>query len=185
MKILLAIIISITITSCNDGLEHINKLKTSRNACCQGNLTLGSNEKNMRFGCRDIDEAIICAKLQKKNILVIFSGWSVSSRLEWKVLDLFNDYDFITDNFIVAWLPCDDKTLLLDTTRVWNKNNLASIALKTRGDSNSVLQIELLKENSIPMFCFVDTNRLIYGNRMGYTMQKKVVQEFMLSGVKR
>ncbi len=66
------------------------------------------------------DTAIMYAKKEKKNILLIFSGWSFSSnpRMEWKTLAQFEDHDKIQESFILAWLPVDDKRLAKGTTQI-------------------------------------------------------------------
>lgn len=136
------------------------------------------------YAYTDLDAAISCAKVQKKNILVIFSGWGVLAvpKQEWRTLSLYNDNDYIQSNFVIAWLPVDDKTLLSDTTSIAVFDN-DSIRVKTVGGKNLMLERNLLQSTSQPALCFVDTNLQKTGGTIRYTKDRKEVEEFIKSGL--
>jgi hypothetical protein len=125
------------------------------------------------YGFTDFDSAMTCAKEEKKNLLIIFSGWNLSERgIEWKTLSLYGNNDFIQKNFVIAWLPVDDKR------KAKNKNT-------TIGKENAELQEWYLRTSSQPMFCFSDTTGHGYGIFIHYTKNKEEVKKFISSGIKK
>jgi len=135
------------------------------------------------YGFTKLDSAIECAKKQQKNILTIFSCWGClsSKGLEWQTLTSYQDNEFIQNNYVIAWLPVDDKRLFEDTNSTEKFNN-QQISSKTLGNKNYALQLNLLKTNTQPSFCFIDTNLKVVGKTLSYTKDKKVIEAFISSG---
>lgn len=171
-------------------LSCTNNKRNKQNEYCYTNKFTFIDKKNNFdtinfYGYINLDSAISCAKKTKRNILTIFSGWACMSvrGLEWKQLNMFGDNDFIQSKFVIAWLPVDDKTPLLDTTKFDTIENI-KIHLRTIGDKNASYQIKLTKTNSEPIFCFLDSNKIRYGEIIHNTNNKKLVQEWIKSGLK-
>ena len=133
------------------------------------------------YGYKNLDTAMHYAKKEKKDILLIFSGYACMDEggKEWKTLSLFGDNDKIQDNFIIAWLAVDDKTPLKDTLRFV----FARYPITTIGLYNYYRQTELTATSTQPTFCFLDTTEKVYGQKIGYTTDKKEVEDFVYSGI--
>jgi hypothetical protein len=146
----------------------------------------GVSDTTKFYGFKDIDTAIFYAKQEQKKILVIFSGWACSSepKLEWKTLALYGDNNKIQENFVIAWLPVDDKGCAKDTNQVvfWYGKNRK---LKTIGDKNKYWQEQLTQTSSEPLFCFVDTNKKLLSPIMGYETNPNKVKEFINNALKK
>jgi len=138
------------------------------------------------YGFTDLDSAFACARKQNKPVLLVFAGWfSVSVHgLEWRTLSLFDDNDFIQNNYVIAWLQVDDRRLLTDTTKTDTIYDNA-FRQRTIGNKYQLLQMRLASINTQPCFCIVDTNVTRYGNLMSYTKDKSEVKDFVLSGLKK
>jgi hypothetical protein len=136
------------------------------------------------YGYRDIDTAIYYAKNEKKDILLIFSGWACMDTpgKEWQTLCLYKDINKLYNNFILTWLPVDDKTTAKDTTRIgiWNGQKWK---LKSIGDQNHNFELETFKYSSVPLFCFIDTLKKPFGKTIGWTSDKKEIEDFINSGL--
>lgn len=134
------------------------------------------------FGYNDLDTAIFYAKKLRKDILIIFSGWAMEQKPQWRTLAAFEDNDKIQENFIIARLPVDDKRLAKDTTKVviWNGQEHR---LRTIGNRYSWFQNEVFKSLSQPFLCFVDTMTEPYGQTLSYETNKEKVTSFINSGL--
>lgn len=127
------------------------------------------------FGFREIDNALLCAKERKCNLLILFSGWALMSRYnqEWEPLQLFDNTDFIKNNYVVSWLAVDDRHALSQ-----NKNE----NFKTIGALNMALQFKLTNTSTQPLYCIVDTNMNLIGKTLPYTKDKQEIKKFFLQG---
>ena len=150
-------------------LKEVNKLDTIR-----------------FYGFKELKTALSYAKQQKKNILLIFSGWGcVSTRgTEWKTIAESGLKDYIQENFILLWLPVDDKTIL--EKPYFAKQSGNDVYIETIGKENSNLQINLTNTNSQPLLCFIDTNIDRVGSLYYKTFcQDKIeFEKFIKSGIK-
>ncbi|MBA3680618.1 MAG: hypothetical protein H0W73_05570 [Bacteroidetes bacterium] len=136
------------------------------------------------YAYKDLDTAIYYAKKENKNILVVFSGWATSTRGEWRTLAAFDDEKKIAENFIIAWLPVDDKKPLIDTNQVvlWGNMNMK---LKTIGDRYSFFQNDVFKASCQPQLCFIDTMKMPIGETTYAEWDKAAVTKFINSGLKK
>lgn len=176
--IILFILIMLLYRNCKDNKpsnKSINNKQTFKYVDIKTNDTL------KYYGYENLDTAMHYAKKEKKDLLLIFSCWACmnESGKEWKMLSLFGDNDKIQDNFIIAWLPIDDKKQLKDTLRF----PLARFPITTIGSYNHYRQLELTETSSQPTFCFLDTSGQVFGQKIGYTNNKKEVEDFIYSGI--
>jgi hypothetical protein len=183
-------LISVILFSCNNKNNSTKNNSTNKAPVCYTDTFKYVNRKlpfdtTKFYGFTDLDTALVYAKKQKKNILLIFTGWACvdPSIREWKTLMLYDDNSFIQENFVIACLYVDDKHLLVDTTQV-EMIREKPFHIRTVGDRNSLLQINLLQSNCQPALCFVDTNMVRYGELGHYTPIKEEVERFILSGLK-
>jgi|ERR1043165_44029 hypothetical protein len=144
----------------------------------------GGSDTAKFFGFTALFTATQSAKAQHKNMLVVFSGWSLStSNIEWKALSLYPDPDFIQKNFVIAWIAVDDRKELDKPYSTVFMNHTYNI--RTYGNQNNMLQMRLTKTNGSPTFCFLDTNLHQYGKVMRYTIDRSEVEAFIESGITR
>ncbi len=179
--IILVILIMFVIRNYRD-TKSVNRNLNNKKTFTYTNKTTKDTAKF--YGYNNIDTAIYYARKEKKNILIIFSGYACMSESgkEWKTLSIFGDNDKIQDNFIIAWLAVDDTRPTSDTNQVvfWYGKERK---LVKSGDKNKYFEEATFKQSSQPLFCFVDTIRKPFGKILGYTNDKKVVEDFVYSGI--
>ena len=138
------------------------------------------------YGYKNIDTAIYYAKRERKNILLIFSGYACMavSGSEWRTLAQYGDNNKIQNNFIITWLAVDDKRVSADTNQVvfWYGKQRK---LKDIGDQNKYFEEKVFNQSSQPLFCFIDTTKRAFGETLGYTNDKNAVNAFVNSGLKK
>jgi hypothetical protein len=99
---------------------------------------------------------------------------------EWRTLSVYSDQNFIQNNFILLWLPVDDKKPLKDSVSV-NVFGPDSY-VKTVGELNYSRLLDLTETSTVPTFCFLDKTGKVYGQKIGYTPDKNEVETFIKSG---
>jgi hypothetical protein len=183
-------LISVILFSCNNSASDNNNTIDKAPVCYTDTFTYVNRKSPFDttkfYGFTDLDSAIAYAKKYKKNILLIFTGWACVSDPSVRgcnILRLYGDNNFIQENFVITCLYVDDKHLLADTTQVEMVGE-RPFHIRTVGDKNSLLQINLLQSNCQPTLCFVDTNMVRYGELGHYTPIKEEVEKFILSGLK-
>jgi hypothetical protein len=138
------------------------------------------------FGYRDLDTALYFAKAEKKNILVIFSGWACMSvhGLEWKTLSLYGNANKINNNFVIAWLAVDDKSPAKDTSQrvFWYGKQRH---LTDMGDQYKYFEETVFHQSTQPLFCFIDSTKKPFGKVMGYTRDEDQIEAFIESGLNK
>jgi len=143
-----------------------------------------SKDTTKFYGYNNIDSAVYYAKKEKKNILLIFSGYACMSESgkEWKTLSLFCDNDKIQHNFIITWLAVDDTKPAKDTNQIvfWYGKERK---LVKSGDKNKYFEEVTFRCSTQPLFCFIDTLQVPFGKILGYTNVKKEVEDFIYSGI--
>jgi hypothetical protein len=144
-----------------------------------------TNDTVKFYGYNNLDSAIIYAKKEKKNILLIFSGYACMSEpgREWKILSLFGNNDKLQDSFIITWLAVDDKTTEKDTNQIVFLYGKEQKIIK-QGDQNKYFQEIIFKKSTQPLFCFIDTLKKPFGKTLGFTNSKKEVEDFVYSGIR-
>lgn len=136
------------------------------------------------YGFKNLDSARYWATVEKKKMLVIFSGYACVSvpNQDWKTLTRYGDNKKIQDNFIIVWLAVDDKRIASDTnqTVLWYGKERKLITI---GDHNKYLEEITFKNSSQPLLCLLDSLKKPLGKTLGYTPDKKDVEEFINSGL--
>ena len=142
-------------------------------------------QKSIFYGFRNLDSAKHWAIIEKKKILVIFSGYASMSNpdMEWRILATYGNDANVQNHFIIAWLPVDDPTTASDTSKtVWwygKQRKLRSI-----GDQNKYLEETLFNASTQPLLGFMDSSGKPIGKTIGYTNDKKSIDDFIESGLK-
>lgn len=179
--IILVILIMFLIRNCRD-TKSINKnLNNKKTYTYTDKIT---SDTTKFYGYNNIDTAMYYAKKERKNILIIFSCHACMSEngKEWKTLSLFGDNDKIQDNFIIAWLAVDDTRLASDTNQVVFWYGKKSKLIKA-GDKNKYFEEATFNQSTQPLFCFIDTIQKPFGTILGYTKDKKEIEDFVYSGI--
>ena len=142
--------------------------------------------ENYFYGFKNIDSARHWATIEKKRILVIFSCYACMDEggKEWKTLSNFGDNNKIQNNFILCWVPIDDKTLA-DNPALTFIVNEKEVELKTFGLRNWYWQTNLTKTSSQPTMCFIDTVGAKYGDNLNYSKDQKEIETFINVGLDR
>ncbi|MCU0435183.1 MAG: hypothetical protein MUC87_17130 [Bacteroidia bacterium] len=159
--------------------------KTTPSCCC----TLPFKAEGSKFtyyAFAELDSAVVCAKKRNLNILVIFSGYAGMAipNKEWETLDLYGDKKFIQNNYVIAWLPVDDKKPLDDTTQTVLIHG-QTYYITTEGRKYAMIQRKLFNHNSQPLYGILNQNLEPVGKAIGYTKDKREVEAFIESGLIR
>ncbi len=136
--------------------------------------------ENCFYGFKNADSARHWATLDQKRILVIFSGYACMDMAgkEWRTLSYYGDNNKIQNNFILLWVPVDDKTPVEDPEQTFFING-KEVPLKTIGDRNWYWQINLTKTSSQPIICVIDNAGKKYGDTLSFTKDSKEVSSFI------
>lgn len=179
MKIVINILLLLLLISCGN-----NKQITPRDSDVFLYIDKATKDTIKFYGFKDLDTAIYYAKKERKNILVVFSGYACSAvhGMEWKTLSLYQDKTNIQNNFILAWLPVDDQTIANDTSQVvfWYSKQRKLIK---KGDQYKYFEEHTFQQSTQPLLCFIDTLKKPYGKSIGYTPDKQEVEAFINSGL--
>ncbi len=108
-------------------------------------------------GYFDYDEALACAKEQKKPVLVDFVGHTCSN-CKKMYAEVWSDpriIQLLNEKFIVAALYTDDNTKLPEAD--WISGSDGKVK-KTMGKKNQELQISRFISNALPLYIIVDEN---------------------------
>lgn len=179
--VIVIILIMVLFRYCRDNKSE-NKIPNNKKTFTYTNKT--TKEITKFYGYADLDTAVYYAKIEKKDILLIFSCYACMSESgrEWKTLSLFGDNDKIQDNFIITWLAVDDTRLAKDTNQTvfWYGEERKLTKL---GEHNKYFEETVFKQSTQPLFCFIDTLKQPFGKMLNYTNDKKDVEDFVYSGV--
>lgn len=123
----------------------------------------------------DYQEALLEAKKQNKPLLVVFCGWGsyYTKVLETKVMSEKKNHSYIKENFILANLYVDDRTLLPEVE--WGKSLRDGKWLKTIGAKNNDIQTVKFKNGTQPYIIILDDNEnLILDKQSDYLDKDKM-----------
>jgi len=148
------------------------------------NFTDKDGNQDKFYGYKNIDSAMFWAKKENRRLLIIFSGYACMSvsGLEWRTLSVYGDNNKIQNNFILVWLPVDDKTIASDTNHIvhWHDKDQKLITI---GDQNKFYQEILTNTNIQPTMCFIEKNRSKVANILGYSKEPSEVKAFINMGL--
>jgi hypothetical protein len=143
-----------------------------------------NDKENFFYAFKNLDSALYWATIDKKPILIIFSGYACMAvpNQEWKTLSAYGDNKKIQDNFIIAWLAVDDKQNAIDTTKTvfWRGKDRKLITI---GDQNKYYEETVFNISTQPLFWFIDSLKIPFGKTLGYTPIKEDVEAFINSGL--
>jgi len=136
-------------------------------------------------GYFDYDEAIACAKLKNKPVLMIFKGHACTKCREmealiWsqpEVLHLMND------RFILLALYTDDTTPLPENE--WITSSHDGRLKKTMGQKNADMEITCYQVNTFPYYAILNTSGETIGNPMGYTSSVEEFRNWLMAGLEK
>lgn len=116
----------------------------------------------------DYDEALKAASVEKKPLMIDFTGHSCANcrKMEREVLNDAEVSKILQQDFIVVSLYVDDKFQLPDDQWVTSKND--GTLIKSMGAKNLDFEVTLTANNSQPQYVFVDDNGKILQNAGGY-----------------
>ena len=168
--------IAIPFLACNEAIKKTNYFTD------EFNFTNRNGDQSTFYGFKDKDSAMFWAKKEKKHLMLLFSCYAcmAESGNEWRTLSYYGNNAKIQDNFILLWLPVDDKTPLKDSILVnWLGKDKY---LNTIGSRNNYWQNELTNTNTQPTMCFIDTNENRIGYVLNYERDEQKLRFFIESG---
>ncbi|MCA6364128.1 MAG: hypothetical protein IM638_13910 [Bacteroidetes bacterium] len=157
--------------------------KTTATCCCTWPFKANEGQYTY-YAFTELDSAAVCAQKRNLNILVIFSGYCCMALpgMEWDVLDRFGNPEFIQKNYVIAWLPVDDKKQLKDTTQTEIIQG-KTYRITTEGKRNAVLQIKLFNTNGQPVYGILNPALKPVCPPLFYTKDEEEVEAFIKSGI--
>jgi thiol:disulfide interchange protein len=107
-------------------------------------------------GYFDYNEALSCARQQKKPLFIDFAGHSCTNckRMYNKVWSDPQVLEILKNDFIIAMLYVDDKTRLPEDE--WITSALDGKIKNTIGKKNADFQVSKFQSNALPMYAIVD-----------------------------
>ncbi|MCX7987339.1 MAG: thioredoxin family protein [Bacteroidales bacterium] len=127
----------------------------------------------------DYEQARACARKLNKPILIDFKAHSCSNckKMEATVWSIPEVKQYIADNFVVVALYTDERTLLPSPVNINGKN------IKTLGEYNLNLEIELFKTNALPLYAIVHPDGKVLAGPIGTEYDKAKYLNFLKEGV--
>lgn len=135
-------------------------------------------------GYFDYEEAVNCAKIVNKPILVDFVGHSCSNCK--KMYDkVWSDPEVqaLLKNFVIAALYVDDKTLLPEDK--WYTSTFDGKTKKTIGQKNADIQLRKFNTNALPSYFIIDHEENILSEGFYFSTNIKDFKNFLNNGLKK
>ncbi len=133
-------------------------------------------------GYFDYDQAIACARQQKKPLFIDFTGHGCTNCREMEAV-VWSDPDVLQrlqDDFVVVALYVDDKTELPDNE--WYTSTYDQKIKKTIGKQNADLQITKLNNNAQPFYVLVGSDERVLVSPYGYDKSVESFVKFLDEG---
>lgn len=107
----------------------------------------------------DYDEAVACAREQKKPLFIDFTGHGCVNcrKMEEKVWADPKVLDLLKEKYIVVSLYVDDKKIKLDPSEYFTSRSSGK-TIKTLGDKNAELQEYYFGKSTQPLYCLLNSN---------------------------
>lgn len=125
-----------------------------------------------------IEDAQACAKESEKPIFIVFDLINSSMRKHQLQLDNVLKEKSISDQFVVTYLFCDDKTKLESSYEAEFPVGRTK-TIETVGDKNMMLQIDLFELIAQPYFAIVDHNLNNIKEPHGYFSEEEQLKEYL------
>jgi len=132
----------------------------------------------------DLEEVVEESKLAGKPILFYFNGLGCVNcrRMEERVLSNRRIAKTIVENFLFVPLRVDDRTQIPEDQR--KKSTFTGKIMRSVGNVNSDLQLQIGSYGSQPNFRIMNTNKATIGS-IGYTRKKREFIYFLKSALKK
>ncbi len=120
----------------------------------------------------DLEQGKCCAKNSQKPILLIFGAWA-GVYFDKMNANIFSDKEiknYIEKNFITVCLLVDDLTELPLNEQI---QSLWESKIRTLGNRNTNLQVQLFQTGSQPSIGILDTQGNLISDLMSYTPDKE------------
>jgi len=136
-------------------------------------------------GYFDYEQAIACARQQKKPLFIDFTGHGCTNCREMEAV-VWSDPEVLKrlqNDFIVVALYVDDKTELPETD--WYTSKHDNKVKKTIGKQNADLQITNLNNNAQPFYVLVGEDERVLASPYGYDKNVDGFVRFLDQGKKK
>ncbi len=136
-------------------------------------------------GYFDYDQAIACARQQKKPLFIDFTGHGCTNCREMEAV-VWSDPEVLKrlqNDFVVVALYVDDKTELPETE--WYTSKHDNKVKKTIGKQNADLQITNLNNNAQPFYVLVGEDERVLAWPYGYDKSVEGFVRFLDKGKKK
>jgi thiol:disulfide interchange protein len=136
-------------------------------------------------GYFDYDQAIACARQQKKPLFIDFTGHGCTNCREMEAV-VWSDPEVLKrlqNDFVVVALYVDDKTELPETE--WYTSKHDNKVKKTIGKQNADLQITNLNNNAQPFYVLVGEDERVLAWPYGYDKSVENFVRFLEKGKKK
>jgi thiol:disulfide interchange protein len=136
-------------------------------------------------GYFDYDQAIACARQQKKPLFIDFTGHGCTNCREMEAV-VWSDPEVLKrlqNDFVVVALYVDDKTELPETE--WYTSKHDKKVKKTIGKQNADLQITNLNNNAQPFYVLVGEDERVLAWPYGYDKSVEGFVRFLDKGKKK
>lgn len=133
-------------------------------------------------GYFDYDQALACAREQKKPLFIDFTGHGCTNCREMEAV-VWSDpkvLQTLREDFVIVALYVDDKTELPE--REWYISSHDGKQKKTIGKQNADLQIRNLDNNAQPFYVLVGADERVLAWPYGYNRDPVKFQEFLERG---
>lgn len=136
-------------------------------------------------GYFDYDQALACARQQKKPLFIDFTGHGCTNCREMEA-NVWSDPQVLQrlrDDFVVVALYVDDKTELPENE--WYTSTYDNKVKKTIGKQNADLQITRLNNNAQPFYVLVGSDERVLVSPYGYNLDPERFSAFLDEGKKK
>lgn len=133
-------------------------------------------------GYFDYNQALACAREQKKPLFIDFTGHGCTNcrEMEAVVWSDPNVLRMLRNDYVVVALYVDDKTVLPETA--WYVSSYDNKEKKTIGKQNADLQIRNLNNNAQPFYVLVGADERVLAWPYGYNRDPVNFQQFLETG---
>ncbi|UTW64576.1 hypothetical protein KFE98_10685 [bacterium SCSIO 12741] len=134
----------------------------------------------------NLEDAFACAREKQKPLLLWFDSWiSCTRKMEEVVLPGELLRDRLKQEFVIARLMVDDKTLLPEEEWfIWTVND-REFKVKTLGRKNSYYQIERFQTNAQPYFAILTPDKKKKLEDFGYTSDPSYIDSLLTSALSK
>ena len=134
-------------------------------------------------GYFDFEQAMACAKKQKKPLFVDFTAHGSTNNREMEA-NVWNDQHvlkLLREEYVIVALYVDDKTQLPENE--WYTSTYDGKVKKTIGRKNADFQISEFGTNAQPYYCLLDNKGNLITKPYSYSLDKDKFVQFLQKGI--